>query len=99
MSLREVLNTERILTCWSLEKKSIHFREEGPKPVQKNDNSVLLDILASHESKIHELSLLINSKGVTYTISGYITKKIKHFQWEMYSLVIVGDNSDYATVK
>ena len=86
-SLCEALNTERILTCWSLLKENINFLEEGFKPVQKNNN-VILDILAQHELKIHELSLSIDSKEVANTISGYITKKsIKHFQYEMCFLV------------
>ena len=69
------------------------------KPVQKNDNSILIDILVKHESEIHELSLLIDNKEVAYKISGYITKKIKRFQCEMYSLIVVGNDSVDAAEK
>ena len=44
VSLREVLNTERILNCRCLFKENINFWEEGFKPVQKNDNSILLGL-------------------------------------------------------
>ena len=67
VSLSEVLNTERILTSWSLLKETINFWEEGLKPIQKN-NPIFLDILAQHESEIHELSLSPDSKEVAYTI-------------------------------
>ena len=99
VSLREVLNTERILTCRSPLKWNINFRVECLKPVQKNDNSKGLDILAQHESEIHELSLSIDSNEVAYTISRYIGKIIKRFQCEMYFLVMVGNGSDDATEK
>ena len=100
MSPCEILNTERILNCQSLLKENINFWEEGLKPVQKNDNSIILDILAQHELEIHELFLSIDSKEVADTISGYITKKlIKCFQCEMCSLFMVGNDSDDATEK
>ena len=98
----EVLNRERILTCQSLLKENINFWKEGLKTVQKNSNSILLDILAHNESEMHELSLSLDSKEVAYTISGYITKKtktIKRFQCEMCSLVMVDDDSDDAREK
>ena len=44
VSLHDLLNTERILTSQSLFKENINFWEEGLKPIQKNDNSILLDI-------------------------------------------------------
>ena len=57
-------------------------------------------ILAQHESEINKLFLSPDSKEVAYTISGYITKKlIKHFQCEMCSLIMVGNDSDKATDK
>ena len=61
VSLREVLNTERILTCQSLLKENINFWKEDLKPVQKNYNSILLDILAQHTLK---KILLLNSSHV-----------------------------------
>ena len=100
VSLREVLSSERILTCRSLLKENINFWEEGLKPVLKNDHSILLDILAQHESEIQELSLSPDSKEVAYTISGYISKKlIKRFQCEMCSLAMVGNDRDNAIEK
>ena len=73
VSLREVLSTERILTCQSLLKQNINFWEENLKTVQKNDK--ILNILAQPESEINKLFLLPDSKEVAYTISGYITNK------------------------
>ena len=67
-------------------------------PVQKNDK--ILNILAQHESEINKLFLSADSKEVAYTISGYITNElIKHFQCEMCSLIMVGNDSDKATDK
>ena len=93
--LRELLSTERILTCRSLLKQNINFWEENLKPVQKNDK--ILNILAQHESEINKLFLPLDSKDVAYTISGYITNKL--IQWEMCSLIMVGNDSDKATDK
>ena len=98
VSLREVLSTERIVTCQSLLKQNINFWEENLKPVQKNDK--ILNILAQHESEINKHFLSPDSKEVAYTISGDITNKlIKHFQCEMCSLIMVGNDSDKATDK
>ena len=98
VSLREVLSTGRILTCRSLLKQNINFWEENLKPVQKNDK--ILKILAQHESEINKPFLSPDSKEVAYIISGYITNKLmKHFQCEMCSLVMEGNDSDKATDK
>ena len=92
-SQRVVLSTERILTCRSLLKQNINFSE-----VQKNDK--ILNILAQHESEINKLFLSPESKEVAYKISGCIINKlIKHFQCEMCSLIMVGNDSDKATDK
>ena len=100
VSLREVLNTDRILTSRSLLKENVNFWKEGFKLVQKNDNSILLDILAQNESEIHELSSSTGSNKVAYKITGYIKKKlIKHFRYEMCSLFMVSNDSDDATEK
>ena len=77
VSLREVLSTERILTCQSLLKQNINFWEENLKPVQKNDK--ILNILAQHESEINKLFSSPDSEEVAYTISGYITNKLNIF--------------------
>ena len=74
VGLREVMNTERILTCRSLLKENINFWEEGLKSVSQKDISPLLHILAQHESELHELSLSPDSKEVAYTIAGYVSK-------------------------
>ena len=92
-SIREVLNTERMLSFQSLLKQNVNFWEENLKPVQKNDK--VLNILALHESEINKLFLLPDSKEVAYTISGYISNKlIKRFQCKMSSLIRVSNDSD-----
>lgn len=48
------------------------------------------------ESETHGISLSPASKEVAYTISGYATKNIKHFQYEICSLVMVRGDSDDA---
>ena len=98
VSLREVLSTERILTCRPLLKQHIDFWKENLKPAQNNEK--ILNILVQHESEINKLFSSPDSKEVAYTISGYITNKlIKHFQCEMCSLIMVGNDSDKATDK
>ena len=77
VSLREVLSTERILTCRSLLKQNINFWEENLEPVQENDK--ILNIMVQHESEINKLFLSPDSKEVVYTISGYITNKLNIF--------------------
>ena len=78
VSLREVLTSERILTCRSLLKQNINFWEENRKLVQKNDK--IVNILAQYESEINKLFLSPDIKEVACTISGYITNKlIKRF--------------------
>ena len=62
MTLREVLSTEKILTCRSLLKQNINFWEENIKPLQKNVE--MLNILAQHESEIQKLFLSPDSKEV-----------------------------------
>ena len=62
VSFREVLSTERILTCRSLLKQNINFWEENLKPVQKNHK--ILNFLAQHESEINKLFLSHDSKEV-----------------------------------
>ena len=49
-----------------------------------------------HESEINKLFLSPDSKEVAYTI---YNKLIKHFQCEMCSLIMEGDDSDKATDK
>ena len=51
VSLREVSNTKRILPCRSLLKENINFGKEGLRPLQKNDNTILLDIWPSMNQK------------------------------------------------
>ena len=56
--------------------------------------------MAKNESEINKLFLSPDSKEVAYTISGYMTNKlIKHFQCEICSLIMVGNDSVKATDK
>ena len=56
--------------------------------------------MAQNESEINKLFLSPDSKEVAYKIFAHITNTlIKHFQCEMCSLIMVGNDSDKAAAK
>ena len=76
--LREVLNTERILSCRSLIKKDINFWKEDLQPESNGDESFEMtdEILRYRIEEILESVLDVGSSEVATIISGYITKKL-----------------------
>lgn len=81
VSLREVLNTERILTCRSLIKEDINFWTEDLKPDVYNDPedvklNLIDEVLQDKAEEIFESVLDDASSEVATTISGYIVKKL-----------------------
>ena len=76
--LREVLNTERILSCRSLIKKDINFWKEDLQPESNGDESFEMtdEILRYWIEEILESVLDVGSSEVATIISGYITKKL-----------------------
>ena len=79
VSLREVLNTERILSCRSLIKNDINFwKEDFQQPESNEDESYEMtdEILRDRIEEIPESILDDGSSKVTTTISGYIAKKL-----------------------
>ena len=77
VSLREVLNSERILSCRSLIKKNINFWEENIQ-VDEDENvaSVLDELFDNRSEEIIESVLDNHSTEVAITISGYVARKL-----------------------
>ena len=77
VSLREVLNSERILSCRSLIKKDINFWEENIQVDQDENVARVLDELFDNRSdEIIESVLDNHSTEVAITISGYVARKL-----------------------
>ena len=77
VSLREVLNSERILSCRSLIKKNINFWEENIQVDQdKNVARVLNELFNNRSEEIIESVLDNHSTEVAITISGYVARKL-----------------------
>ncbi|MEO0684954.1 MAG: hypothetical protein AAFY76_07890, partial [Cyanobacteria bacterium J06649_11] len=80
VSLREVLNTERILKCRSLIKEDINFWKENLKPISEDYEDEKLNLideaLQGKGEEIFECVLDDASSEVATTISGYIVKKL-----------------------
>jgi hypothetical protein len=77
VSLREVLNSERILSCRSLIKENINFWEENLTVVKNDDVTIakLNEKLQLREEEIMESVLDDDSVEVATTIAGYVAKK------------------------
>ena len=75
VSLREVLTSERILTCKSLLKSNVNLWDEDLQKETPNMNE-LMNIAMEHETEFLELSLSPDSEEVAFTIAGYVTKKL-----------------------
>ena len=79
ISLREVRNTERILSCRSLIKNDINFwKEDLQQPESNEDESyeMIDEMLRDRIEEISESILDDDSSEVATTISGYIAKKL-----------------------
>ena len=76
VSLREVLNTERILCCRSLIKEDINFWNEDLRPDSNVDEHLILEILSDRVDEIAECVLNDDSLEVATTIAGHIAKKL-----------------------
>ena len=77
VSLREVLNSERILACRSLLKENINFWEENLRPdIEYNVAASFDEIFNSKEDEIANSVLDNDSQEVSTTIAGYIARKL-----------------------
>ena len=75
-SLREVLNSERILSCRSLIKENINFWEENiDRDAEKSLDSIS-DLFDERADEIMEAILDDDAGEVATTISGYVAKKL-----------------------
>ena len=75
VSLREVLNSERILSCRSLIKKNINFWEENIDSDAEESLDSINDLFDETTDDIME-TVLDDGREVTTTISGYVAKKL-----------------------
>ena len=77
VSLREVLNSERILACRSLILEDINFWKENLRPDEDTEcTQYLFDVLNTYNSEIQESVLNTDSLEVATTIAGYIAKQL-----------------------
>ena len=79
VSLREVRNTERILSCRSLIKNDVNFWKEDlqqPKSNEEKSYEMIDEMLRDRIEEISESVLDDDSSEVATTISGYIAKKL-----------------------
>ena len=79
VSLREVRNTERILSCRSLIKNDINFwKEDLQQPECNEDESyeIIGEMLRDWIEEISESVLDDDSSEVAISISGYMAKKL-----------------------
>lgn len=76
VSLREVKNTERILSCRSLIKADVNFWKEDLKPEEDEIFDEIDDVLEPYANNISECTLDKDISEVATTISGYIAKKL-----------------------
>ena len=77
VSLREVMNSERILACRSLIKEDINFWEENISAKVEIDAEKVEEALESRRNEIMECTLNDPSSEVATSISGYVAKKLK----------------------
>lgn len=76
VSLREVLNSERILSCRSLIKENVNFWEEDLQPDTFDSMNEIDEALSNRREEILESFLDSDSSEVGTTISGYVGKKL-----------------------
>ena len=77
VSLREVLNSERILACRSLILEDLNFWKENIRPDEYTECiQNLFAVLDTYNSEIQESVLNTDSLEVATTIAGYIAKQL-----------------------
>lgn len=76
VSLREVLNTERILACRSLIKEDVNFWNEDVRPEVVECDEGIDEVLGNYIDEISESVLDKDSSEVATTISGFVAKKL-----------------------
>ena len=75
VSLREVLNSERILSCRSLIKENINFWEENSDRDAEESLDFINRLFDKRADKIMEAVLDDGAGEVATTMSGYVAKK------------------------
>ena len=98
VSLREVLNSERILACRSLIKEHINFWEEDlNKDLDANYLEKLKEAVEPYSTEIFESVLDPDAEEVATTIAGYIAKKLtKRSNCELCKPLMVAHENDLA---
>ena len=76
-SLREVLNSERILSCRSLIKEDVNFWEEDLHPDSFHFENEMEEKLSDRREELSECILDKDSLEVATTIAGYVGKKLE----------------------
>ena len=76
VSLREVLNSERILQCRSLLKENVNIWEDDVAPVVTHTLGAFINFIEKDDSHLCEAALTDDSNEVATTIAGYTAKEL-----------------------
>ena len=76
VSLREVLNSERILQCRSLLKENVNIWEDDVAPVVTHTLGTFINFIEKDDSHLNEAALTDDRNKVATTIAEYIAKKL-----------------------
>ena len=76
VSLREVINSERILACRSLFKEDVNFWKEDISKAKKINFQAIDECLERRRNEILEVHLNDKSSEVATTIAGYVARKL-----------------------
>lgn len=77
VSLREITNSERILSCRSLIKEDFNFWEEDLRPIELQSFHIINEMLQNRIDEINECTLDDHSAEVATTVAGYIARKLQ----------------------
>ena len=76
VSLREVLNSERILQCRSLLKENVNVWEDDVALVVTHTLGAFINFIEKDDSHLYEAALTDDSNEVATPIAGYIAIKV-----------------------
>ena len=95
VNLREVLNSERVLSCRSLIKENINLWEENIDSDTEESLDTINDLFDERANVIMEAVLNDDAREVTTTISGYVAKKlIERSSCDLYKQTLASQEVD-----
>ena len=96
VSLREVINSERILACRALIKQNVNFWEEDLAVEKTVLSENFMEYLQENSNDISAASISEDSSEVATTIAGYIAKKLrKRSKCDECKSALISDSAEY----